>query len=199
DRGYARASLLTQLRTLKIPFLIRGRCNTIVRVDGQRLSLGRLPHRVGHPQRYTNAAYQDSTQEPVDIIVFHDPGFQEPWFLLVAAGSELQLSMADVVALYRQRMHIELTFRDGKTHLGVRGWRLEADPALRLGRLLLALSSAMSWRFCSALVKLRPGCAPIAKFSAPSPDRGPSGVSALSPAAYSPVRWHASPTSCAPN
>ena len=142
DRGYARASLLKQLRTLKIPFLIRGRSNTIVRVDGKRLSLGRLPHRVGHPQRYTHAAYQDSTQEPVDIIVFHDPGFQQPWFLLVPAGSELQLSTADVVALYRQRMHIELTFRDWKTHLGVRRLRLEADPALRLGRLLLALSSA---------------------------------------------------------
>jgi len=142
DRGYARASLLKQLRTLKIPFLIRGRSNTIVRVDGKRLSLGRLPHRLGHPQRYTHATYQDSTQEPVDIIVFHDPGFQEPWFLLVPAGSELQLSTADIVALYRQRMHIELTFRDWKTHLGVRGLRLEADPALRLGRLLLALSSA---------------------------------------------------------
>src|SRR5207245_7796383 len=65
DRGYARASLLKQLRTLKIPFLIRGRSNTIVRVDGKRLSLGRLPHRLGHPQRYTHATYQDSTQEPV--------------------------------------------------------------------------------------------------------------------------------------
>jgi len=142
DRGYARASLLKQLRTLRIPFLIRGRSNTIVRLDGKRLSLGRLPHRRGEPGRYANATYQDSSQEPVDIIVFHDPAFQEPWFLLVPAGSELQLSSADVIALYRQRMHIELTFRDWKTHLGVRGLRLEADPALRLGRLLLALSSA---------------------------------------------------------
>jgi hypothetical protein len=90
DRRYAPASLLKQLRTLKIPFLIRGRSNTIVRVDGKRLSLGRLPPRAGHPQRYFNAAYQDSKQEPVDIIVFHDPGFQEPWFLLVPASSERQ-------------------------------------------------------------------------------------------------------------
>ena len=51
-----------------------------------------------------------------------------------------QLPSADVAALYRQRKHIELTFRDWKTHLGVRGLRLKADPALRLGRLLLALS-----------------------------------------------------------
>jgi len=142
DRGYARASLLTHLRSLNIPFLIRGRSNTMVCLDGKRLSLGRLRHCRGRPQRYPNATYQDSAREPVDIVVFHDPAFQEPWFLLLPAGSEAQLPSADVVALYRQRMHIELTFRDWKTHLGVRGLRLQADPALRLGRLLLALSGA---------------------------------------------------------
>ncbi len=142
DRGYARASLLQQLRTLNIPFLIRGRSNTIVRIGKKRLSLGRLSHRLGHPRRYSHAAYQDTLQEPVDIVVFHDPTFQQPWFLLVPAGSAQQLPTAEVVALYRQRMHIELTFRDWKTHLGLRGLRLQVDPALRLGRLLLALSSA---------------------------------------------------------
>ena len=141
DRGYARASLLQQFRTLNIPFLIRGRSTTIVRVGGKRLSLGRLPHRLGHARRYS-ATYQDTAQEPVDIVVFHDPSFQQPWFLLVPTGSAVQLPTAEVVALYRQRMHIELTFRDWKTHLGVRGLRLEVDPALRLGRLLLALSGA---------------------------------------------------------
>jgi hypothetical protein len=142
DRGYARASLLTHLRSLNIPFLIRGRSNTMVCIDGKRLSLGRLRHRRGYPRRYTNATYQDSVREPVDIVVFRDPAFQEPWFLLLPAESEAQLPSADVVTLYRQRMHIELTFRDWKTHLGVRGLRLEADPALRLSRLLLALSGA---------------------------------------------------------
>ena len=38
--------------------------------------------------------------------------------------------------------HIELTFRDWKAHLGIRGLRLEADIAPRLGRLLIALSTA---------------------------------------------------------
>ncbi len=142
DRGYARASLLQHLRLLNIPFLIRGRSNTIVRLGEKRLSLGRLPHRLGHPRRYSHAAYQDSAREPVDIVVFHDRHFQEPWFLLVPAGSAERLPTAEVVELYRERMHIELTFRDWKTHLGLRGLRLEVDPALRLGRLLLALTSA---------------------------------------------------------
>jgi len=94
------------------------------------------------PVANVNAAYQDTTQEPVDVVVFHNPAFQEPWFLLVPAGSTAQLPTDDVVDLYRERMHIELTFRDWKTHLGVRGLRLEVDAAPRLGRLLLALSIA---------------------------------------------------------
>jgi len=142
DRGYARASLLKQLRELNIPFVIRGRSNTIVRIDGQRLALGRLARRPGQAKRYGNAVYQDSLQEPVDVVVFHDPTFKEPWFLLVPAGSQAALPTDEVVNLYRQRMHIELTFRDWKTHLGVRGLRLEIDAAPRLGRLLLALSVA---------------------------------------------------------
>jgi len=97
---------------------------------------------LGRASRHSNVAYQDTAQEPVDVVVFHDPGFKEPWFILVPAGSEAQLPTNDVVQLYRERMHIELTFRDWKTHLGVRGLRLEVDPAPRLGRLLLALSIA---------------------------------------------------------
>jgi hypothetical protein len=142
DRGYARASLLGQLRSLDIPFVIRGRSNTIVRVGKKRLSLGRLPHRSGRPRRYSNVFYQDSSREPVDAVVFHDPNFKEPWFILVPAGSQEKLPTNDVVNLYRERMHVELTFRDWKTHLGIRGLRLEVDVAPRLGRLLLALSIA---------------------------------------------------------
>ena len=142
DRGYARASLLKQLRSLNIPFVVRGRSNTIVRARRKRISLGRLSRRSGRASRHSNVAYQDTAQEPVDIVVFHDPSFKEPWFLLVPAGSETQLPTDDVVQLYRERMHIELTFRDWKTHLGVRGLRLEVDAAPRLGRLLLALSIA---------------------------------------------------------
>ena len=142
DRGYARASLVRRLNDLGIPFVLRGRSNTMVRVGRRRLSLGRLPHRTRRSVRYANALYQDTSQVPVDVVVFRHPDFQEPWFLLVPPGSQTLLPAEDVVALYRERMHIELTFRDWKTHLGVRGLRLEVDVAPRLGRLLLALSVA---------------------------------------------------------
>lgn len=142
DRGYARASLLTALRAINVPFVLRGRAQTIVRVGGRRLTLGRLRRRAGQARRYPDVAYHDHAREPVDVVVFHDRTFKEPWFLLVPAGSATPLPTEDVVALYRDRMHIELTFRDWKTHLGVRGLRLEVDAAPRLGRLLLALSLA---------------------------------------------------------
>jgi hypothetical protein len=142
DRGYARAALLGQLRQAGIPYLIRGRRNTVVRLGSQRLALGRVPHRQGVAVRYPHVLYQSTKREPVDLVIFHDPTFQEPWYLLVPPGSRRQLPTATVVALYRERMHIELTFRDWKTHLGIRGLRLEVDIAPRLERLLLALTVA---------------------------------------------------------
>jgi Transposase DDE domain len=142
DRGYARAALLTQLRQAGIPYLIRGRRNTLVRLAGQRLILGRVPYQQGVAVRYPHVLYQSSQREPVALIIFHDPTFKEPWYLLVPPDSHRQLPTGTVLALYRQRMHIELTFRDWKTHLGIRGLRLEVDIASRLERLLLALSVA---------------------------------------------------------
>ena len=142
DRGYARASLIRQLNALRIPFVLRGRSNTMVRIGRRRLFLGRVPHRLGRASRHLRVSYQDTAQEPVDLVIFHDPGFKEPWFLLVPPDSEQLLPTSEVVALYRDRMQVELTFRDWKTHLGIRGLRLEIDVAPRLGRLLLALSVA---------------------------------------------------------
>ncbi len=142
DRGYARVALLAQLRQAGISYLIRARRNTMVRLGGQRLMLGRVPHRQRHAVRYAQVMYQNCKREPVDLIVFHDPAFKEPWYLLVPPGSQHELPTAAVVALYRQRMHVELTFRDWKTHLGIRGLRLEVDIAPRLERLLLALTVA---------------------------------------------------------
>lgn len=142
DRGYARVALLAQLRQAGIPQLVRGRRSTVVRIGAQRLALGRVPHRQGHAVRYADVAYQSIKRERVELIIFHEPTFKEPWYLLVPPDSRRQLPTATVVALYRERMHIELTFRDWKTHLGMRGLRLQVDIAPRLERLLLALTVA---------------------------------------------------------
>lgn len=142
DRGYARAELLRELRLLDIPYLIRGRKQTMIRVAGERLSLGRLRYRARRPKRYVHVLYHGTKCEPVDVVIYHDPDFKQPWFLLVPANSASLLPTAEVVRLYRERMWVELTFRDWKTHLGVRGLRLESDPARRLERVVFALTVA---------------------------------------------------------
>lgn len=162
DRGYARVALLIELRKLGIPYLIRGRKGTLVRLQGKRLSLGRVPYRQGQASRHCQVPYQAKQGELIDLVVFHDPHFQEPWYLLVPPESAGWFPTEEVVALYRQRMHIELTFRDWKTHLGVRGLRLEVDVAPRLGRLLLALTVAYALAVllgaCRAGQRVREDC-----------------------------------------
>lgn len=141
DRGYARVALLQELRQLGTPYLIRTKKKVSVWVEGKKKLVGQLKRR-RRPVRYTNLLYQGTRKEPVDLVVYHDPDFKEPWFLVVPPHSIKLLPTDEVVALYRQRMHIELTFRDWKTHLGVRGLRLQVDKAVRLSRLLLALTAA---------------------------------------------------------
>src|SRR5437773_11801417 len=115
---------------------------TKVRGRQRRLSLGRLPHRLGRPLRYRHVLYHSQKAEPVDVIVYRGKGFQEPWFLIVPPDSEAWLPTEEVLRLYRQRMQIEQCFRDWKSHLGLRGLHLQVDKSQRLLRLLMAFTLA---------------------------------------------------------
>ena len=66
---------------------------------------------------------------PVDVIVYDDPTYEEPWYLLVPIAYRTLLETSWVVDLYRERMQIEQSFRDFKTHLGLRGLKLQIDIA----------------------------------------------------------------------
>lgn len=140
DRGYARAALLVVCRKQGWLFVIRGRAAVIVEYHGQRLSLGRLPHRQGQACRYRGVLYQGREKAPVDIIVYREKGFKEPWFLLAPVDSEEILPTDTVVQLYRSRMQIEVSFRDFKSWLGVRGLQLKVRRTERLNRLLTGLA-----------------------------------------------------------
>ncbi|MBI5182601.1 MAG: transposase [Nitrospirae bacterium] len=74
----------------------------------------------------------------IDVVVYNEPKFKEIWYLLVPSGSRNLLPAEEVVRLYQERMQIEQSFRDFKTHLGLRGLRLQVDVVARMGRLLLA-------------------------------------------------------------
>jgi Transposase DDE domain len=146
DRGYARVELIKDLNQGRQPFLLRARRQVIVqtKVQGRRrrLSLGRLPHHTDCPIRYRHVLYHSQKAEPVDVIVYREKGFQEPWFLIVPPDSESWLPTEEVVRLYRQRMQIEQCFRDWKSHLGLRGLHLQVQKSERLLRLLMGFTLA---------------------------------------------------------
>lgn len=148
DRGYARAALLRHSVQLGRLFLVRGRGGTQVEYQGRVCRLSDLPTKPGRAVRYSSVQYQAHQKVPVDVVVFHDPSFQEPWFLLVPPKSETILPTRTILALYRERMQIEQAFRDFKTHLGLRGLKLKVQVTERMGRLLLAFTIA----YCLALV-----------------------------------------------
>jgi hypothetical protein len=143
DRGYARAALLAEAEREERWYVIRGRAGTCVEYQGQRQKLGALPPGPrGTAVRYVGVRYQARVQVCVDVVVVHDPAFTEPWALLVPPHSAKGLPTALIVALYRERMQVEHTFRDFKTHLGLRGLQLRVRIAERTGRLLLAFCLA---------------------------------------------------------
>ena len=149
DRGYARVSLLIQLRQEGIPFLCRARRSVMVYLKGQTKgkTLGRFKIKPGQLLRYS-VLYHSQKKESLDLIIYFGKGYKEPWYLLVPAGTSLRAE--EIVELYAKRMSIEQGFRDWKTHLGVRGLEfLGNNPAPRLTRLLLAFS--LSYLLCLAL------------------------------------------------
>jgi hypothetical protein len=147
DRGYARVSLLLQLRTAGIPYLIRAKSNVMVYLYGRPKTLGRLRVKPGEMKRY-KVLYHSTEKEPLDLIVFLGKGYQETWYLLVPRDTPM--STKEIVDLYARRMSIEQGFRDWKTHLGVRGMVFKGDdPSPRLTRLLTAFS--LTYLLCLAL------------------------------------------------
>lgn len=196
DRGYARVELIKDMNRNRQPFLIRGNRKTIVEVPlrgkRRRLSLGRLPHRTGVPIRYRHVLYHSTQQEPVDVIVYRGPGFQEPWFLVVPPNSESWLPTEQVVQLYRQRMQVEHCFRDWKSHLGLRGLHLEVQKSERLLRLLMAFTLAYLFTLLLGQDRLGQQARPFFETPRRHPRHGTTRVlSVLSVALYliSDPRW----------
>ncbi len=142
DRAYARALLLKQSGEENRAYIIRGRRRTVITYQERRMKLSHLQAQAQGALRYENVLYHAHQQAPRDVIGYHDPAYQEPWYLLVPFAFRPVLPTDLVVELYRNRMQIEPSFRDFKTHLGLRGLKLKVDIAPRMGRLLLAFCPA---------------------------------------------------------
>lgn len=147
DRGYARVSLMSEL--LSQPgstFILRTRRD--VTIDRRtpkgitRCKIGSLKAHSGRPRRLEAILYRSDKPIELDLVIYYESGHKEAWYLLVPPRSRDVLPDHDVVALYRQRMRIEQGFRDFKTHLGLRGLKLEVRVSERVQRLLLAFALA---------------------------------------------------------
>jgi len=142
DRGYCRSSLLEQNEREGRLYVIRGRVGTIITYQTRRMKLRQLKCKPYTAIRYNDVLYHAKRQIRVDVIVYYEPHYKDPWYLVVPVSSRAIMATDVVVELYRERMQIEQSFRDFKTHLGMRGLRLQVDVAARMGRLLLAFCLA---------------------------------------------------------
>lgn len=147
DRGYARVSLIRQLLAQpRASFILRTRRDVMIERPKHgrwtRCRIGSLRGRHGQPRRLERIRYRGWHPIEVDLVIYYERGHKEPWYLVVPPGSAGRLPTADVVALYRRRMHIEQGFRDFKTHLGIRGLRLQVRISERVQRLLMAFTLA---------------------------------------------------------
>lgn len=146
DRGYCKAILFRFFLRERIWFLIRATGNPVIEVDGKRMKLKELSAPPGQAVRYEGVLYHAEEKIEMDIVVYHDPRHQETWRLSTPTWTRKYWKASEVVDVYRSRMRIETGFRDFKTHLGLRGLKLKARIAERMGRLLMA--------FCLAYVLL---------------------------------------------
>jgi hypothetical protein len=117
-------------------------------IAGRFASWSNYAARIARAVRYSGVLYQANERVSVDVVFYQDPEFQEPWWLLVPPHSAALVPAKTVVTLYRERMQVEHSLRDFKTHLGLRGLHLKVDVAERTSRPLLAFTMA----YCLALV-----------------------------------------------
>lgn len=142
DRIYSRSLLLEQSEQENRAYIVRGRLGTVITFPSRRMKLERLKAPPGRAIRYQDVLYHSHRKVAVDVTAYYDPNYQEPWYLLTPVGFRELLPADLVVSLYRERMQIEQSFRDFKTHLGLRGLKLQVEIAPRMGRLLLSFCLA---------------------------------------------------------
>lgn len=147
DRGYARLALIRELLMQpRVRFVLRTKRNVVIsrkkRGRWTRCRIGSLRTPPGQPYRLERIRYRGQHPVEVDLILYYEAGHKEPWYLVVPPGSAEWMPTEEVVSLYRRRMHIEQGFRDFKTHLGIRGLRLQVRITERVQRLLQAFTLA---------------------------------------------------------
>jgi len=154
DRGFHRASFIAWLEDHGLDYVVRikkGSCLT--GTDGRRWKLGEEGLRLGELRFVEEARYGLYHGRPRDLRInvalcwrisksrATNPRRkrpEEPWYLATSLGSA-----KSAVSWYWQRGWIEQSFKDSKGRFGLAGVRVGTPE--RLGRLLMALTIALSW------------------------------------------------------
>ncbi len=149
DRGFATVDLFRALDALRWDWVIRTKGSVWVQSDGRwrplygyaldRPVLKDLPA-VRYGRRYGKDAY------PCRVIVYAEPGYPDPWDLVVSAGLT-QWEPGRLVAAYGQRFTTEECFKDQKNDQ-YEGFHLDAvtlSTPERWDRMLLVFAWAYYW------------------------------------------------------
>jgi hypothetical protein len=148
DRGFARASLFKNLADWHILYVIRACGRVWVESRTHRGILDNLVRCPRRMVRWDNVLYHKKCRVPVHLVMTHREPAAEPWYLV----TNIQ-GIKQVVAVYRRRMWIEESFRDAKSHLGLRKlWLARAD---RMERLFLLAALLMLMAVLVALDQTR--------------------------------------------
>jgi Transposase DDE domain len=154
DRGFHRAGFIAWLERHRLDYVVRikkGSCMT--EADGRRWKLGEEGLRPGEMRFVEQVRYGLYHGCPRDLRINvalcwrisksramnpRRKRSEEPWYLATSLGSA-----KSAVCWYWQRGWIEQSFKDSKGRFGLAGVRVGTPE--RLGRLLMALTIALSW------------------------------------------------------
>lgn len=154
DRGFHRAGFVAWLERHRLDYVVRikkGSCMT--ETDGRRWKLGEEGLRPGETRFVEQVRYGLYHGRPRDLRINvalcwrisksravnpRRKRPEEPWYLATSLGSA-----KNAVSWYWQRGWIEQSFKDSKGRFGLAGVRVGTPE--RLGRLLMALTLALSW------------------------------------------------------
>ena len=129
DRGFADVETFRLLKRLKIAFVIRVKCNTLIQIRGVWRSLKTMELKTdGEQQKIGKRRYCRSDAESLEITVSclkaRDEG-KDRWYLV----SNMKWSAEKMVAEYRRRFWCEEGFRDVKWTLGFAKARIKEIKA----------------------------------------------------------------------
>jgi hypothetical protein len=160
DRGFHRAGFIAWLERHHLEYVVRikkGSC--ITEPDGHRWKLGEEGLRLGELRFVEGVRYGLHHGRPRELSInvalcwrvsksraMNPRGKrpEEPWYLATSLSSA-----NSAVSWYWQRGWIEQSFKDAKGRFGLSGVRVGSPE--RLGRLLMALTIALSWLTLMAL------------------------------------------------